>query len=108
MPFQSAGLAALGIVSGGVAAAAIGGTGNVAAPVAKKRLSTTPLGTIAINDIITTRANSTTTHALTEVIGGSTVTVSVPTQDNERAPNSAGSSRIGYGMFLQSFSSFLT
>ena len=74
---------------------------GIAAPVAKKRLSTTPLGTIAIDDIITTRANSTTTHALTEVIGGSTVTVSVPTQDNDRATNSAGSSRIGYGMFLQ-------
>ena len=85
---QSAGLAALGIVGGTVS---IGNTGNVAAPIGKKRPSTSTLGTIAINDIIATR-----THP--PPLSEGTVTVSLGNQENQKTTGSIGSGRIGYGM----------
>ena len=83
---QSANLAALGIVGGSVT---IGNAANVAAPVAKKRPSTSTLGTIAINDIIATR-----THPIPVSEGA--VTVSVVNQENQKG--AIGTGRIGYGM----------
>ena len=88
--FQSAGLAALGIVSGGVT---IGNAGTVAAPIAKKRPSNSTLGTIAINDIIATKSNSLSSQATTE----NSVTLSIAHQETQRTPNSVGTGRIGYG-----------
>ena len=85
---QSAGLAALGIVGGTVS---IGNTGHVAAPIAKKRPSTSTLGTIAINDIIATR-----THP--PPVSEGTVTVSLGNQETQKSTGSIGSGRIGYGM----------
>ena len=78
-------MAALGIVGGSVT---IGNAANVAAPVAKKRPSTSTLGTIAINDIIATR-----THPIPVSEGA--VTVSVVNQENQKG--AIGTGRIGYG-----------
>ena len=83
---QSANLAALGIVGGSVT---IGNAANVAAPIAKKRPSTSTLGTIAINDIIATR-----THPIP--VSEGSVTVSVVNQENQKG--AIGTGRIGYGM----------
>jgi hypothetical protein len=85
---QSANLAALGIVGGTLS---IGNAVNVAAPIAKKRPSTSTLGTIAINDIIATR-----THP--PPVSDGTVTVSLGNQDTQKTTGSIGSGRIGYGM----------
>ena len=63
----------------------------MAAPVAKKRPSTSTLGTIAINDIIATR-----THPIT--VSDGSVTVSVGNQDSLKTSNSTTTGRIGYGM----------
>ena len=76
----------MGIVGGSVT---IGNAANVAAPVAKKRPSTSTLGTIAINDIIATR-----THPIPVSEGA--VTVSVVNQENQKG--AIGTGRIGYGM----------
>ena len=83
---QSANLTALGIVGGSVT---IGNAANVAAPIAKKRPSTSTLGTIAINDIIATR-----THPIP--VSEGSVTVSVVNQENQKG--AIGTGRIGYGM----------
>ena len=67
----------------------IGNAANVAAPIAKKRPSTSTLGTIAINDIIATR-----THPIP--VSEGSVTVSVVNQENQKG--AIGTGRIGYGM----------
>ena len=79
-------MAALGIVGGSVT---IGNAANVAAPIAKKRPSTSTLGTIAINDIIATRTHPT-------PVSDGAVTVSVVNQENQKG--AIGTGRIGYGM----------
>ena len=82
-------MAALGIVSGGGAVAT-----NAAAPIAKKRPS---LSTLALSDIISTRANSTTTITQTEATGGS-ANPSGAGQETLKSPNSIDTTgRIGYG-----------
>ena len=78
-------MAALGIVGGNVS---IGNATTAAAPVAKKRPSTSTLGTIAINDIIATRTHPT-------PVSDGQVTVSVGNQDTQKTPITTG--RIGYG-----------
>ena len=83
-------LAALGIVGETVS---IGNTVNVPAPIAKKRPSTSTLGTIAINDIIATR-----THP--PPVSEGTVTVSLGNQDTQKSPTSIGTGRIGYGRLI--------
>ena len=84
---QTVNLAALGIVGGNVS---IGNATAPAAPVAKKRPSTSTLGTIAINDIIATRTHPT-------PVSDGQVTVSVGNQDTQKTPITTG--RIGYGTF---------
>ena len=66
----------------------IGNATTAAAPVAKKRPSTSTLGTIAINDIIATRTHPT-------PVSDGQVTVSVGNQDTQKTPITTG--RIGYG-----------
>ena len=78
-------MAALGIVGGNVS---IGNATTAAAPVARKRPSTSTLGTIAINDIIATRTHPT-------PVSEGQVTVSIGNQDSEKTPITTG--RIGYG-----------
>ena len=83
--FQSVNLAALGIVGGSVS---IGNAETVASPIAKKRPSTSTLGTIAINDIIATRTHPT-------PVSDGQVAVSVGNQDTQKSSLTTG--RIGYG-----------
>ena len=78
-------MAALGIVGGNIS---IGNATTAAAPIAKKRPSTSTLGTIAINDIIATRTHPT-------PVSDGQVTVSIGNQDTQKNPITTG--RIGYG-----------